>query len=479
MNQATRSCTLLFIVALSFMQAWSQTTPKLTSPSTTNTFKWNMFGLNRVHIQDFGISDQYLDTCTTCGDNNRFLGKANSTVGLSFYNNLDEKFAFSADFGLGYGYVSRNNASPSDAEKKWSSSIRADVYYHFYDNRLHIQPFVYGGMQGALRAGDALLSMPLGMGARYMFMNDNGMITAQIGYGLGLSQRMRNHVNYSWGLYINIGKKKKQTEKVVVIDAIDSDGDGVVDAKDKCVNEPGPVNNSGCPMNDRDKDGVMDEKDKCPDVPGSIINEGCPVLDRDGDGVSDNFDKCPELPGPVSNDGCPLSDRDKDGIDDKNDKCPDLAGLPSNHGCPSEEKPKVEEKKEKEDHYSMWIPEGNHFRSITGDSLRYVIYFEFDDFKLSNDSYRLLREVEAFLKKNANWEVVMEGHTDLEGDVDYNLTLSEKRAKVGKQYLMSYGIKANKISTNYFGKSKPIVPTFEERLSWMNRRVEAILVRKK
>lgn len=477
MNQVKRSFSLLLVATVLFTQAWSQNTPVSTGTPSTNKFKWNMFGLNRVHIQDFGISDQYLDTCTTCGDNNRFLGKANSTVGLSFYNNLSEKVAFSADFGVGYGYISRNNASAADAEKKWSSSARADLYYHFYDSRLQVQPFIYGGMQASLRAGDALLSMPVGLGARYMIMNNNGMITAQVGYGLGLSQRMRNHVNYSWGLYINLGKKKKQTEKTIVIDAIDSDGDGVVDAKDKCVNEPGPVNNNGCPMNDRDKDGVMDEKDKCPDVPGSIINEGCPVLDRDGDGVSDNFDKCPELPGPVSNDGCPLSDRDKDGIDDKNDKCPDLAGSPSNHGCP-DDKPKVVEQK-KDEPFSMWIPEGNHYRSITGDSLRYIIYFEFDDFKLKDQSYSLLREVENFLKKNSNWEVVMEGHTDLEGDVDYNLKLSEKRAKVGKQYLMSYGIKANRISTDFFGKSKPVVPTFEERLGWMNRRVEAILVRKK
>ena len=477
MNQVKRSFSLLLVATVLFTQAWSQNTPVSTGTLSTNKFKWNMFGLNRVHIQDFGISDQYLDTCTTCGDNNRFLGKANSTVGLSFYNNLSEKVAFSADFGVGYGYISRNNASAADAEKKWSSSARADLYYHFYDSRLQVQPFIYGGMQASLRAGDALLSMPVGLGARYMIMNNNGMITAQVGYGLGLSQRMRNHVNYSWGLYINLGKKKKQTEKTIVIDAIDSDGDGVVDAKDKCVNEPGPVNNNGCPMNDRDKDGVMDEKDKCPDVPGSIINEGCPVLDRDGDGVSDNFDKCPELPGPVSNDGCPLSDRDKDGIDDKNDKCPDLAGSPSNHGCP-DDKPKVVEQK-KDEPFSMWIPEGNHYRSISGDSLRYIIYFEFDDFKLKDQSYSLLREVENFLKKNSNWEVVMEGHTDLEGDVDYNLKLSEKRAKVGKQYLMSYGIKANRISTDFFGKSRPVVPTFEERLGWMNRRVEAILVRKK
>ena len=43
---------------------------------------------------------------------------------------------------------------------------------------------------------------------------------------------------------------------------------------------------------------------------------------------------------------------------------------------------------------------------------------------------------------------------------------------------MKYGTRANKISTNGFGKTRPLVATFQEDLGWMNRRVEALLVRK-
>lgn len=471
-----KSLTVLLLTLSAVLQVSAQTSNPANSTLSSKSAKWNMFGLNRVHIQDFGLTDQYADLGNASGLNG-FLGKANTTVGFSFYNSMSDKFAFSADFGIGNGYISRNNASSTDFEKGWSSSIRGDFYYHFSDSRLPAQPFLFTALQGNLRKGTAFFSMPVGLGARYKVMNNGGMILAQIGYGLGLTQRMRNNITYSWGLYLDLNKKRRASSTNANGNYPDVDEDGIIDSEDKCPNEFGPLSNNGCPINDRDKDGVADEKDKCPNEFGLASNNGCPVIDRDGDGVGDMFDKCPELAGPVSNDGCPLSDRDKDGIDDKNDRCPDLAGLPSNMGCPGIEPAPV--KIQQEESGPIWIAEGNHFRSITGDSLKYVIYFEFDRYVLTKESISLLSEVNQYLRANENWECSMEGHSDLEGDLDYNLTLSIRRAKTAKRYLMMYGIKANKISTNGFGKTRPVVATFQEDLGWMNRRVEALLVRKK
>ncbi|MEY3376171.1 MAG: hypothetical protein RL463_476 [Bacteroidota bacterium] len=474
MIRFNKSLSMLVLVLTVFSQAMAQQTNPVKEGSSSNRYKWNMFGLNRVHIQDFGLTDQYAENGNASGLNG-FLGKANTTVGFSFYNNLSENFAFSADFGVGNGYISRNNATASDFQKGWSSSLRTDLYYHFADSRLPAQPFLFSGLQGNLRKGNAFVSMPIGVGARYMVMNNGGMILAQVGYGLGLTQRMRNNITYSWGVYIDL--KKKKDGAVSTEDAMkDTDKDGIIDTQDKCPNEFGLISNNGCPINDKDNDGVADEKDKCPNEFGPVDNNGCPIIDRDKDGVGDKFDKCPELPGPVSNDGCPLSDRDKDGIDDNNDKCPDIAGSPVNMGCPAEETKIV---KKEEDLGPLWIREGNHFRSITGDSLKYVIYFDFDNSNLVQASFNLLSEVNQFLRKNNNWECSMEGHTDLEGDPDYNVDLSVKRAKTAKQYLMSYGIKANKISTTGYGKSRPVIATFQEDLAWMNRRVEVLLVKKR
>ena len=62
----------------------------------------------------------------------------------------------------------------------------------------------------------------------------------------------------------------------------DTDGDGLVDLKDRCPTEAGPASNGGCPLPDntpldRDGDGVPDVNDRCPDAGGPSSNSGCPV----------------------------------------------------------------------------------------------------------------------------------------------------------------------------------------------------------
>ncbi len=115
---------------------------------------------------------------------------------------------------------------------------------------------------------------------------------------------------------------------------LDSDGDGVIDAQDRCPNTPRgtAVNATGCPL-DSDGDGVVDAQDKCPNTPrGTVVNaEGCP-LDADGDGVVDAQDRCPNTPRgtAVNAEGCPL-DADGDGVVDAQDKCPNTPrGTPVN-----------------------------------------------------------------------------------------------------------------------------------------------------
>ena len=97
---------------------------------------------------------------------------------------------------------------------------------------------------------------------------------------------------------------------VLLTEKNDSDGDGVVDDKDRCPNTPRgvKVDMSGCPL-DSDGDGVADYKDKCPNTPrgAKVDMSGCP-LDSDGDGVLDYKDQCPGTPRgtPVDVTGCPI-----------------------------------------------------------------------------------------------------------------------------------------------------------------------------
>jgi outer membrane protein OmpA-like peptidoglycan-associated protein len=57
-------------------------------------------------------------------------------------------------------------------------------------------------------------------------------------------------------------------------------------------------------------------------------------VDTDGDGIVDSKDKCPTVAGITKYNGCPVPDTDGDGINDENDKCPKLAGIADNMGCP-------------------------------------------------------------------------------------------------------------------------------------------------
>lgn len=134
--------------------------------------------------------------------------------------------------------------------------------------------------------------------------------------------------------------------KVLVKNADDRDGDGIIDKRDACPDEPedkdGFVDDDGCPDPDNDDDKILDVKDQCPDQREDLDrfedSDGCPEADNDGDGLLDEDDECPNNKGPVENKGCPLGDKDGDGIADKDDQCPDEAedkdGDRDEDGCP-------------------------------------------------------------------------------------------------------------------------------------------------
>ena len=107
---------------------------------------------------------------------------------------------------------------------------------------------------------------------------------------------------------------------------------------------PARSDNDGCPDKDTDGDGVVDRKDKCPDKAGPVERDGCPEEDKDNDGIADDKDKCPDEPEDKDQfedeDGCPDPDNDKDGVLDAKDKCPTEAetknGYQDDDGCPDE-----------------------------------------------------------------------------------------------------------------------------------------------
>jgi OOP family OmpA-OmpF porin len=72
----------------------------------------------------------------------------------------------------------------------------------------------------------------------------------------------------------------------------------------------------------------------------------------------------------------------------------------------------------------------------------------------------------------ADWTLKLSGHTDNQGDATKNLMLSEKRAKAVKKFLVSKGVKADKVIAEWFGQTVPIADNTTPEGRQKNRRVE-------
>jgi peptidoglycan-associated lipoprotein len=98
------------------------------------------------------------------------------------------------------------------------------------------------------------------------------------------------------------------------------------------------------------------------------------------------------------------------------------------------------------------------------------IYFEFDQHQLTAESRNTLNTVAAMLREEPKFTILVEGHTDERGTESYNLTLGAKRANAVREYLVNYGIAANRISTISYGEERPKAVGSDESSWALNRR---------
>jgi len=97
------------------------------------------------------------------------------------------------------------------------------------------------------------------------------------------------------------------------------------------------------------------------------------------------------------------------------------------------------------------------------------VFFATNESILTTASRDTLRKQAAWLRKNSEVTVVLEGHADERGTREYNLALGERRANSAKDYLMTYGISSNRISVISYGKERP-VDSGSNPLAWSKNR---------
>ena len=97
------------------------------------------------------------------------------------------------------------------------------------------------------------------------------------------------------------------------------------------------------------------------------------------------------------------------------------------------------------------------------------VFFATNESILTTRSRETLRKQATWLRENSGITVVLEGHADERGTREYNLALGERRANAAKDYLMTYGVSASRISVISYGKERP-VDSGSNPLSWSKNR---------
>ncbi len=104
------------------------------------------------------------------------------------------------------------------------------------------------------------------------------------------------------------------------------------------------------------------------------------------------------------------------------------------------------------------------------------VHFDYDSSDLTDEAKATLSENGAYLLKHTDVSISIEGHCDERGTVQYNLALGERRAQSAKDFLVSYGVPASRISTISYGKEQPLDPGHDEAAWAQNRRAHFVKV---
>ncbi|MEW6428975.1 MAG: OmpA family protein [Thermodesulfobacteriota bacterium] len=141
-------------------------------------------------------------------------------------------------------------------------------------------------------------------------------------------------------------------------------------------------------------------------------------------------------PKPMAKEG----DADRDGIVDSRDKCPNspLGAKVDSDGC--------------------W--------QIAN------VHFDHDMSLIRGADYDNLEHVYDVMRVNPDLTISLAGHTSEPGTAEYNMKLSEKRAKAVLFYFTNMGITANRINIEWFGRTKPVADNATAEGQALNRRVE-------
>jgi outer membrane protein OmpA-like peptidoglycan-associated protein len=279
----------------------------------------------------------------------------------------------------------------------------------------------------------------------------------------------------------------------------DSDADGVPDGVDRCANTaPGAdVDATGC-TRDSDSDNIADGLDRCPDTESGVLVDpnGCP-RDSDGDAIPDGLDRCSDTPKGATVDalGCP-GDEDGDGVLDGLDRCPrtptgtsiNATGCPSTQGAapqpaprrappPSAPQPEGAAAAGAAAAGAAAAPPGNRpTRAAAKGRLTPGVIpgvaFATGSARLLPQSYVPLDSIAEILKADTTLRIEVGAHTDNSGAPSDSEHLTNLQAEAVRTYLVTRGANFQQVQARGYGSAFPLTTDNTPRGRAANRRVE-------
>ncbi|MDP1738664.1 MAG: peptidoglycan-associated lipoprotein Pal [Caulobacter sp.] len=104
------------------------------------------------------------------------------------------------------------------------------------------------------------------------------------------------------------------------------------------------------------------------------------------------------------------------------------------------------------------------------------VYFDLDRYDVRSDAAPVLDAQAAWLRQYPSVKIRIEGNCDERGTREYNLALGARRANAVRDYLVSRGVPASRITTLSWGKERPVDPGSNEDAWSRNRNGHTVIV---
>ena len=396
---------------------------KLTRPDAGAGFFWSHGDLMTKRFRPFaGMAVQHINRA--------------KEVFIEDYNLIQRKTVLhaGADIRLENGMIitPQSLIARQHSAREWLSSVSVQVPM---ENR----NMVLGGLH--YRYGDAVA-----FSAGYRLNSLRFMMS----YDVNVSGATGGTGAFEMGLTWIPAEKKKRIREEIQKEEERRTPAGDIDSKkksDKPATVPGEVEEKrilSAETQDRSSDTAMVK---------TVASQLPP--DADQDGIPDQHDRCPFMKGGALTGGCP--DTDHDGVTDLEDDCPLTAGTPDNFGCPSTS-----------------VDDGSRYSAQSMGNI------EFPSGSTEVHGLHTLDIIEPALDEllaDSSLTLVITGHTDDEGDANYNMLLSRSRTEAVKSIFIRKGLAEDRILTVAYGENRPIRENNTQEGRRNNRRAEVHLMK--